>query len=144
MGLFFYSLSGAPVARSTRSRPKAAPRRASRGIGPADVRRAALALPDVEEYRCYGTPGFRVRGKLFARLHEDGQSLVLRVLPVDRDLLLQAAPDLFYITEHYRNYPWLLLRMPAATTPILRERLAEAWRAAAPRRLLAAFDAGTT
>jgi hypothetical protein len=144
MGFFLLSLNEAALTSSTRGKPKASRRRASRGIGPAAVRRAALALPDVEEYRCYGTPGFRVRGKLFARLHEDGQSLVLRVLPVDRDLLLQAAPDLFYITEHYCNYPWLLLRMPAATTPILRERLAEAWRAAAPRRLLAAFDAGTT
>ena len=34
-----------------------------------DVRGAALALPQVEEYVCYGTPAFRVRKKLMARLH---------------------------------------------------------------------------
>lgn len=36
------------------------------------VRRLALALPGVEEGVSYGTPAFRVRGKLLARLREDG------------------------------------------------------------------------
>ena len=118
------------------TKPKKAARRSRRGVGPTDVRKVALALPEAEEYRCYGTPGFRVKGKIFARLHEDGESLVLKVPMVDRDLLLQAAPRLFFITDHYRDYPYILLRLSEATVPVLRERLAEAWRVAAPRRLL--------
>ena len=41
------------------------------------LRKLFLALPGVEEAPCYGTPGFRVRKKLLARFHQDGESLVL-------------------------------------------------------------------
>lgn len=41
------------------------------------VRRLALALPGVEEGPCYGTPGFRVKGRFLARLWEDGETLVV-------------------------------------------------------------------
>ena len=37
-----------------------------------DVRKIALALDHVEESTSYGTPAFKVRGKLVARLREDG------------------------------------------------------------------------
>lgn len=43
------------------------------------IREVALALPEVEERSSYGTPGFFVRKKLFARWHQDGDKLVVRV-----------------------------------------------------------------
>lgn len=121
------------------TKPKKSARRPRRGVTHADVRKVALALPEAEEYRCYGTPGFRVKGKLFARLHEDGGTLVLKVPMLDRDFLLKAAPRLYHITDHYRDYPYVLLRLSEATVTVLRERLAEAWRAAAPKRLLSSL-----
>ena len=36
------------------------------------VRRIAVALDKVEEGTSYGTPAFKVGGKLFVRMHQDG------------------------------------------------------------------------
>jgi len=104
----------------------------------AAVRRLALALPEVEEGTSYGTPGFFVRGKLFVRLREDGETLVVRADPLERDFLIRSRPDLFFVTDHYRGYPWVLVRLKAATQPVLRERIRIAWELRAPKRLRAA------
>ncbi|PYQ65355.1 MAG: hypothetical protein DMF53_05705 [Acidobacteria bacterium] len=66
------------------------------------VREIALALPGVEEGPCYGTPGLRVRGRLFARLWEDGETLVLKVGFDAREMLMAANPETFYITDQDR------------------------------------------
>ncbi len=50
-----------------------------------EVRRLLLALPGVEEGPCYGTPGFRVRGRFLARLWEDGETLVVKCGADERD-----------------------------------------------------------
>src|SRR5262245_48218971 len=67
------------------------------------VRSLALALPEVEERTSYGTPGFRVRDKLFARLREDGELLVLRVGVLERETLIAEDPAAFLITPHYES-----------------------------------------
>src|SRR5687768_9650271 len=51
---------------------------------PETVRQLALALPDTSERPCYGTPGFYVKKTLFARLLEDGDSVVLKIDLSDR------------------------------------------------------------
>lgn len=119
------------------SKPRAAsrPRRAA----PVDleaVRAIALALPGVEEGTSYGTPAFKVRKKLIARMLEDGESLVIRVDPDARDVLIQGKPETFYITDHYLKYPLMLVRLPAVRLEELRELLEQAWRISAPRRLV--------
>jgi hypothetical protein len=43
------------------------------------VRQLALALPGVEEGTSYGTPAFKVKGKLLARFHQDGESMVVKI-----------------------------------------------------------------
>ena len=106
----------------------------------ATVRRLALALPGVEEGLSYGTPGFRVRGKFLARLWEDGETLVVKCGDDERDFRMQADPETFFITDHYRGYPTVLVRLPRVTTADLKEVLEEAWRRQAPRRLVAEFD----
>jgi len=49
--------------------------------------------------------------------------------------------EAFYITDHYRNYPAMLVRLSAVHPDDLRELLEEAWRRSAPKRLVAARDA---
>jgi hypothetical protein len=56
------------------------------------VRELALALPGVEEGSSYGTPALKVRGKLFVRLKEDGESFVLKADFELPDLLMKADP----------------------------------------------------
>lgn len=110
-------------------------------LGIDDVRAILLALPGVEEGPCYGTPGFRVRKKILARLKEDCDTLALRVEFIERDVLLRDEPDAFYLTDHYRGYPMVLVRLSRVRRELLHELLIEAWRRAASKRLIAEHDA---
>ena len=110
-------------------------RRSSPGVTFADVSRLGRALPGVVESTSYGTPALKVDGKLLVRLKEDGNTLVLRMDFVNRDLLLRAEPDLFFLTDHYLNYPSILLRLTRVTKPRMAELLEDAWRLVAPRRI---------
>jgi hypothetical protein len=105
------------------------------------VRQLALALPGVEEGTSYGTPAFKVNGKLLARFHQDGESLVVKVEYAAREVLMGANPTTFYITDHYRCWPWVLVRISSVNPDDLRQLLEEAWRSSAPKRLVAAFEA---
>jgi hypothetical protein len=104
------------------------------------VRRLARAFPGVEEGPCYGTPGFRVRGKFLARLRDDGDTLVVKCGDDERDFRLQADPATFFITDHYRGYPTVLVRLASVRAADLRDVLEQAWRRSAPKRLVAEYD----
>jgi hypothetical protein len=107
-----------------------------------DVRRIALSLPETAEGPCYGTPGFRVKGKLFARIREEGDVLVVFVADMEeKAALLASEPDVLFSLPHYDGHPSVLVRMGAVDADELAELLTDAWRARAPKRLLAAFDA---
>lgn len=106
------------------------------------VRRVALRLPGVEEGLCHGTPAFRVQKKLLARLWEDGGTLVVRTDFDTREALMAGDPETFFITDHYRGYPWILVRLERVEEANLRRMLEDAWRKSASRRLLGALEAG--
>ena len=108
----------------------------------ADVRELALALPETTERPSYGTPGFRVKDKLFARLRDDGSVLVLWCEHVDeKEFLIGAEPEKFFTTPHYDGHPMVLVRLAAIDREELGELLASSWRLRAPRRLVERFDA---
>ena len=101
-----------------------------------DVRTIALTLPKVDEATSYGTPAFKVKGKLLARLHQDGESLVVKIDPAERAMRMKVDPETFYITDHYLNYPWILVRIASVDPDDLRDLLEDAWRLTAPQRLV--------
>ena len=104
------------------------------------MRAIALALPETEERPSYGTPGFRVKDRLFARIREPGV-LVLRLIDEgEKDFLIRAEPAKFLSTPHYDGHPSVLVRLEAVDREELRELLADAWRARAPKRLADAFE----
>jgi len=106
------------------------------------LRRAAAGLPDVEEGTSYGTPALKVRKKLLARI-KDADTVVLPCPLDEKEMLLSAAPDIFFETDHYKGWPAILVRVHAISDDELRHRLERAWRMQAPKRLAAAFDAGS-
>ncbi len=95
-----------------------------------EVRKIALQFDHVEEGTSYGTPAFKVRGKLVARLREDGETLVVGMARDQREELLAADPDTYYLTDHYLNYPWILVRLPVVHPDALRDLLGGAVRLA--------------
>jgi hypothetical protein len=103
------------------------------------ARQIAQSLPGVEEGTSYRTRAFKVKGKLFARLHQDGESLVLRVDFEEREEMMDADPERFYITDHYLNYPLMLVRLSKVRPDQLRDLLIASWRRTAPKQLVATF-----
>jgi hypothetical protein len=109
-----------------------------------DVRRAALALPGTVEKPSYGSPGFRVRDRLFARIRPEGDSVVVWCSDLtEKEGLLAAEPEKFFTTPHYDGHPSVLVKMAAVGRDEMAEILADSWRLRAPARLVAEYDAGT-
>ena len=109
--------------------------------GEADVRELALALPETAERPSYGTPGFRVKDRLFARLRDDNEVLVLWCENLDeKEFLIGAEPDKFFTTPHYDGHAMVLVRLAAVDRKELGELLADSWRLRAPKRLAQRFD----
>ncbi|WP_223645840.1 MmcQ/YjbR family DNA-binding protein [Corallococcus sp. EGB] len=109
------------------------------GITVDDVRALALALPSTEERPSYGTPGFRVSDKLFARVLDE-DSIVIKVDFDHREALLQSQPDVFLVTPHYQDWPMVIVRLTTVTRPLLQSLLKEAWRRCASAKVLKALE----
>jgi hypothetical protein len=77
------------------------------------VRRMALTFPNVEEGTSYKTPALKVKGKLFVRwrTEADPDTIVLKMPFDQREELMAGDPETYFITEHYRNYAWVLVRL---------------------------------
>ena len=110
---------------------------AKRGMTWAAVCKLAMKLPGVETGTSYGTPSLHVRKKFLARLKEDGESIAIRVGFDDRDVLLELDPAAFYLTDHYRAYPAMLVRLKQVQAEMLERILEQAWRLQAPKSLVA-------
>jgi len=109
-----------------------------------DIRRLALSLPSTSEKPSYGQPGFRVKDKLFARIREEGDVLVIWVSDVtEKEAMIESDPATFFTIPHYDGYPMVLVRFDAVDEDELLDLLTESWRLRAPAKLLAAFDATT-
>jgi hypothetical protein len=106
-----------------------------------DVRKFALAWAEVEDSASYGTPALKVRKKLLARLKEDGDSLVMPRVPTDeRDMLIERQPKVFYFTDHYRDYPMVLIRLSKAKRATVEPLLRRHWRTLASKAAVREFE----
>jgi hypothetical protein len=108
-----------------------------RGTTWSTLSKLATKLPGVERGTSYGTPALHVRKKFLARLKEDGESVAIRIDFADRDVLLELDPAAFYLTDHYRPYPAMLVRLREVRLDLLERLLEQAWRGQAPKSLLA-------
>lgn len=102
-----------------------------------DVRAFALSLPESAEQFTWGMPIFRVAGKLFLTLPEEETSIAVRCPIIDRDELVIAEPNKFWIAAHEANNAWVRVRLAALDDrDELQAIVLDSWRQAAPRHLL--------
>lgn len=101
----------------------------------------AGTLPEVEVGTAFGTPALRVRRAFMCRLREDGKTLAIRCDPDERPFLIDAHPDVLFVTPHYQERPMVLVALPRAGDALVRELLEDAWAERAPRSLLRAWRA---
>ena len=86
-----------------------------------------MTLPDVEDSSIHGAPSLKVRGRLLTcpALHRSAESntLAVRIGFDTRAELLTAEPDVYYVTDHYLNYPTVLVRLSRIHRDALRDLL---------------------
>lgn len=96
------------------------------------VREIALGFPRVEEGTTYGSPAFKFEGKMFACLavHRSAEpnTLVVRMDFEERDGLIAAEPKTYYLTDHYVDYPCVLVRLTRVRDDALLDLLLMGWR----------------
>ena len=95
---------------------------------------AKANLAAVEESTSYGTPTLKVAGKLLMRIKDD-DTLVFRCTLEDKEMLMAAAPRVYFETDHYKGAPFVLLRRSRASDKDLTASLLRAWRIVAPKPL---------
>jgi hypothetical protein len=110
-----------------------------------DVRRLALALPQVAEIDSDGFD-FRVGNKGFVWSYPERQPGRPRVIRTDvavlfvgdeaeKQALLLGEPDLFFTHPSYDGLPLVMLRLPEVGVDRLAELITDAWRMRAPAEL---------
>jgi hypothetical protein len=96
------------------------------------VRELAQALPGVEESTSWGAQSWKVRGKMMAcqaiNKSAEPNSLGVMIPFEQRDELIAAQPDVYYVTDHYVNYPCVLVRLSRVHRDALRDLLGMAAR----------------
>jgi hypothetical protein len=72
-------------------------------------------LPDVEVTTTWGASALKVRGKMFACVainkSAEPNSMVVRMDMAQRDLLIEEDPATYYLTDHYVDYPCVVVRL---------------------------------
>ena len=111
------------------------------GVTWAAVRKLALSFPGVTEGRSYGDEAFLLDGKFFSRFHPKEEALVVYVQEPLRDALLDGKPDVYFTTDHYRNYPYVLARLDQLPRAELAALYEEGFRAKAKRKVVEAWEA---
>jgi hypothetical protein len=106
-----------------------------------DVRRIALALPEVEERETWGEATFRVREKIFVMLSGEPGHASIKASLEAQQALVASQPETFRIAAYTGRYGWVTVNLATVDADELRELVCEAWRRTAPKRLAAALDA---
>ncbi len=107
-----------------------------------DVRQIASAFPGVEEHLIFHTPTLKVGKRYLAGIPKiDHEGLCIKVPDRrEREYLLTTQPEIYYLTDHYANFDCLLVKLSLADPAEIRDLFEQAWRAYAPKRVVASYD----
>jgi hypothetical protein len=113
----------------------------AKGVNAAQFKKIALSFPEALEKPSYGSPAIFIAKKFFTRLRAQDNSVVFIVADIPtRDMMLELDPKTYHITDHYKDYPAVLVRMERISPEELQFMLERRWRAIAPKKLLKEID----
>ena len=123
--------------------PAAKKKSAAKGVTPAQFKKIAGSFPEAHEKESYGNPAFFIAKKFFTRYRKTDDSVVFIVDSMEtRDMMLELDPKTYFITDHYKDYPSVLVRMERITPDELRLMLERRWRQIGPKKLIREIDEG--
>ncbi|MEV0285366.1 MULTISPECIES: MmcQ/YjbR family DNA-binding protein [unclassified Kribbella] len=105
-------------------------------LGADDVRQIALSFPETVEKQRWGHPTFDVAGRMFITIPDDQTSFAVRCPRLERDELIKAEPEKFWVPPHEAGSNWVRARLAALEdADELRDILIDSWRQVAPDNL---------
>jgi hypothetical protein len=107
-----------------------------------EVRRVALSFPEAVEKETWGHPTFRVRDKMFAAMDESGTSMSVKAAREAQAALVGSEPETFFVPSYVGQHGWVGVRLERVDPEEMGELIEDAWRASAPKRVVAAYDGG--
>ena len=91
-----------------------------------------LKHPGVEESTMYGTPALKLGGRLVACIASNKQAepdtLVVRTDFEQRDMLIAEEPGTYYLKDHYKTFPVVLVRLKRVSADAMRDLISGAVR----------------
>ena len=89
-----------------------------------EARKIMMAIPGTDERLWFNQPSVFIHDRFLAKTHHKEDAVTLQVGSMEmRDMMLEAEPRLFYITDHYRKFPFVLIRLSALTKTVLKDML---------------------
>ena len=85
------------------------------------IRKIALELPGADDGMSYGAQAVKVNGKLFVRWREDLNAIVLKTTVDEREAMMEEDPKVYFITDHYLNYEYVLVSLEHVSREVLPE-----------------------
>lgn len=101
----------------------------------------SLDLPCVTLEHPWGNEALKAHGKMWCWWSPYADAGVFRAERDEREMLIEADPDTFFVHPHYAKHPYVLVRAGRIDPDWARHRLIRDWRGAAPKRWLKAWDA---
>lgn len=102
-----------------------------------DVAAYGATLPGIVEGTSYGTPALRVGKAFLTRYRPEDDSIVIKLPIEERDLRIEAAPEIYFMTDHYRAWPTVLVRLARVSKAELQAILQRGWDENATKKIRA-------
>lgn len=99
----------------------------------------ALALPEAEERDHFGSPSFRVKGKIFAQLSarkSNEMRALVKLSVADQTALIMSAPETFSAVPQWGRHGWTYVQLTTVEASLLRNLLRQSWQLVAPKKLV--------
>jgi hypothetical protein len=107
------------------------------------AKRLALSLPGAQEHDHFGSPSFRVNGKIFAQLSAEEKQekrAVLKLSLADQAALILLDPATFSSIPQWGRHGWTYANLQSIDAVLFQDVLLKSWRQVAPKKLVAAFS----
>ena len=108
-----------------------------------EARKLALTLPEVEEKSHFNQPDFRVKGKIFAVLHAEGNEIMVKLSIIDQSVFCAIDKSVIYpVPGGWGRKGATLINLKKVRRGIFMDALITAWKTTAPVKLVAKYYPG--